>query len=137
MLQCCCCCLLVPTDLLCEFMAGEVMREPSMQVLPVLKYFIGRGKSMNFLVRNKWRNYEEIGKLTDTPLLLFSSLKVSPPWTRRSQVVFRSHRAVRHGSAPLQQRMHQTLLTFFKAYVHASRKDIVSTSNEVVASGKL
>ena len=103
----------------------------------MLKYFIGRGKSMNFLVRNKWRNYEEIGKLRETPLLLFSSLKVSLPWTRRSQAVFRSHRAARYGSAPLQQCMHQTLLTFFKACVHASRKDIVSTSNEVVACSKL
>ena len=53
----------------------------------MLKYFIGRGKSMNFLVRNKWRNYEEIGKLTDTPLLLFSSLKVSLPSMSLLQVV--------------------------------------------------
>ena len=98
----------------------------------MLKYFIGRGKSMNFLVRNKWRNYEEIGKLTDTPLLLFSSLKVSLTWTRLSQAVFRFHRAARHSSAHL-QRMHLILLSFFKGYVHASRKDIVSTSSDVVA----
>ena len=48
------------------------------QVLPPLKYIIGRNKPFNFLVRNKWRNHETISHsfIKETPTLLLSSLQV-------------------------------------------------------------
>ena len=51
----------------------------SLQVLPPLKYVIGRNKPLNFLVRNKWRNHEAIARsfIRETPTLLLSSLQAS------------------------------------------------------------
>lgn len=48
-------------------------------MLPPLKYVIGRKKPLNFLVRNKWRNFEAMATrfVHDTPILLLSSLLVS------------------------------------------------------------
>ena len=46
------------------------------QVLPFLRPFIGQGKTLNFLVRNKWRNYAVISSIAHLPILLFSSLRV-------------------------------------------------------------
>jgi hypothetical protein len=45
------------------------------QVLPMLRPVLGRGRVGNFLVRNKWRNYEAIQRCRDLPLLLLSSLR--------------------------------------------------------------
>lgn len=57
---------------------------PVRQVLPPLKFIIGRGKPFNFLVTEKWRNYAEISKIQDTPLLLLSALQVGARRGQRS-----------------------------------------------------
>ena len=38
---------------------------------------MGRGKIGNFLIRNKWRNYEAIQKISNTPILMLSAGQVS------------------------------------------------------------
>jgi len=58
------------------------------QVLPVLAPFLGRGRVGNFLVRNKWRNYEAIKRCRHLPMLLLSSLQVR---LRTRQPVARLH----------------------------------------------
>lgn len=41
----------------------------------MLRPVLGRGRVGNFLVRNKWRNYEAIQRCRDLPMLLLSSLR--------------------------------------------------------------
>lgn len=43
------------------------------QMLPFLGPVLGRGKLGNFLIRNKWRNYQAIRKIGDTPILMLSA----------------------------------------------------------------
>lgn len=43
------------------------------QVLPPLGVVIGTGKPLNWLVTNKWKNVEELPRITDVPLLLMAS----------------------------------------------------------------
>mmetsp|Transcript_27946 Transcript_27946/g.75498 ORF Transcript_27946/g.75498 Transcript_27946/m.75498 type:complete len:304 (+) Transcript_27946:100-1011(+) len=43
------------------------------RVVPPLGWIIGTGKPGNFLVTNKWRNYEAIGQLENVPLLMLVS----------------------------------------------------------------
>ena len=45
-------------------------------MLPFLGPVLGRGKLGNFLIRNKWRNYEAIKKLQHIPMLMLSAGKV-------------------------------------------------------------
>lgn len=47
------------------------------QMLPFLGPVLGRGKIGNFLIRNKWRNYEAIKKISNTPILMLSAGQVS------------------------------------------------------------
>ncbi|BDA44881.1 Protein ABHD13 [Coccomyxa sp. Obi] len=43
------------------------------KMLPFLGPVLGRGKIGNFLIRNKWRNYEAIQKISNTPILMLSA----------------------------------------------------------------
>ncbi len=45
-------------------------------MLPFLGPVLGRGKLGNFLIRNKWRNYEAIKKLQHIPMLMLSAGQV-------------------------------------------------------------
>ena len=75
---------MVKGELLCDkindpliFKLSSPFRFACMQVLPPLGALIGSGKPLNCLVTNKWRNLAEIGRLTDMPLLLLASVRVS------------------------------------------------------------
>lgn len=50
-----------------------------MQVLPILRPFLGRGKLGNWLIRNKWRNYEAVQRLGHVPILMLSAGQVRHP----------------------------------------------------------
>ena len=45
-------------------------------MLPFLVPVLGRGKLGNFLIRNKWRNYDAIKKLQHMPMLMLSAGQV-------------------------------------------------------------
>ena len=47
------------------------------QVMPLLRPFLGPGRPFNFLIRNKWRSGQQMHKLRQLPVLLLSSLRVS------------------------------------------------------------
>ena len=46
------------------------------QMLPFLGPVLGRGKLGNFLIRNKWRNYDAIRRLKHVPMLMLSAGQV-------------------------------------------------------------
>ena len=46
------------------------------QVMPLLRPFLGPGRPFNFLIRNKWRSGQQMHKLRQLPVLLLSSLRV-------------------------------------------------------------
>ena len=46
------------------------------QVLPFLRPFLGRGKLGNWLIRNKWRNYEAVQRLRGVPILMLAAGQV-------------------------------------------------------------
>jgi hypothetical protein len=46
-------------------------------MLPFLGPLLGRGKLGNFLIRNKWRNYDAIRALQHKPMLMLSAGKVN------------------------------------------------------------
>ena len=46
------------------------------QVLPVLRPFLGQGKLGNWLIRNKWRSYEAVQRLRGMPILMLSAGQV-------------------------------------------------------------
>ena len=46
--------------------------------MPFLSPFIGPGRLFNWLIRNEWRNDEAIAQLGQLPVLLISSIEVTP-----------------------------------------------------------
>lgn len=50
---------------------------PAVQMLPFLGPVLGRGKVGNFLIRNKWRNYDAIKALQHKPMLMLSAGQVN------------------------------------------------------------
>lgn len=44
------------------------------RTIPPLGFIMGPGKPCNFLIRNKWYNIREVGKLSRTPVLFIGSV---------------------------------------------------------------
>ena len=58
-------------------MCSLLLTPPVVQMLPFLGPVLGRGKLGNFLIRNKWRNYDAIKALQHKPMLMLSAGQVS------------------------------------------------------------
>ena len=59
-----------------EAVKGNLRSQSYAQMLPFLGPVLGRGKLGNFLIRNKWRNYDAIKKLQHVPMLMLSAGQV-------------------------------------------------------------